>query len=389
MANNNRILSPISIEAFFADYWEQQPLHISRATSTRFVDLVTEQVLIDSLVSDQLYFPAVQLTQSGRSHSPDSYTDSDRKLLPDKAAQLHAEGATIVWSQAHDNFPPLHLLCRELQSAFKLPCLANVYLSPATQQGFNAHYDSHDVMILQVSGCKTFRFYTNGLTLPFSNERFDSAVHKAGDLTEEIMLEPGDTLYIPRGMMHDAVATGDDASLHITMGIYTATYKELLQQQLDLMALGNTGLRRTVESLTARNGASITLPADIPKATTVDNELITQAFAQLQDKLALDSLADPTLHEITESACSQLSDQSWLLVNHQNVMNLSRSDDAVKLRLFGKILHFTDPLGAATQWILGQSEQKFECLAIPTINQEQRLALCKQLILENVVVLVE
>ncbi|MEE9335210.1 MAG: cupin domain-containing protein [Granulosicoccaceae bacterium] len=387
MTIDTRILLPISLEAFFADYWEQQPLHISRASSTLYADVITEQSMRSSLTNQQLYFPGVQLTQAGRSISPESYTDSKKKIQPEKATQLHSEGATIVWSQAHDYFPQLHAFCRELQSAFKLPCLANVYLSPANQQGFNAHYDSHDVMILQVSGCKTFRFYKNGVILPFGSERFDSSIHKAGELTEEIKLEPGDTLYIPRGMMHDAVAAGDDASLHITIGIYTATYKELLQQQLELMSVGRTGLRRSVESLTTGSDASITIPADIPEATAVDSQLLVAAFEQLQDNLALDSLADPVSEEMTKPACDQLTDQSWLSVNHRNVMNLSRSDDAVKLRLFGKILHFTDPLGAAMQWILGQSDENFECQAIPSLSQEQRLALCKQLILENVVVL--
>ena len=387
MANDTRILSPISVEAFFAGYWEQQPLHISRASSALFADVLTEQALIDSLASKQYYFPSVQLTQSGRSLSPDAYTDNKQRVLPDLAAKLHSEGATLVWSQAHDYFVGLHALCRELQSALKLPCLANVYLSPASQQGFNAHYDSHDVIIVQVAGCKTFRFYKNGVTLPFSNERFDSTVHSAGDLTEEIKLEPGDTLYIPRGMMHDAVATGDDASLHITIGVYTVTYKELLQQQLELMSLSNIGLRRSVDSLIKHHDASVALPSDIPSATSIDTDLIAKAFDQLQDNLALDSLSDPAIQETSD--CDQLGDKSHLLVNYPNIMNLSRDGDAVKLRLFGKILHFNDLLGAATQWMLDQSGGKFDCQAIPSLSHQQRLALCKQLILENVLVLVE
>ncbi len=388
MAYDNRILSPISVEEFFAEYWEQQPLHISRASSTRYTDVITQQALLDALSGHQLYFPDLQLTQAGRSLNPESYTDSKNKILPNIAAQLHAEGATIVWSQAHNYFSQVHALCRELQSVIKLPCLANVYLSPATQQGFNAHYDAHDVIISQVSGCKTFRFYTNGVVLPFGSERFDSSVNKAGELTEEIRLEPGDTLYIPRGMMHDAVAAGEEASLHVTIGIYTATYKELLQQQLELMSSSHTGLRRTVESLTGGSDAFSAMPADIPLPTVIDNNLAAAAFEQLQDNLALDSLADPTLQTITESASDQLTDISLLSVNHQNVMNLSRSDDTVKLRLFGKILHFTDPLGAAMQWILAQKSDNFECQAIPSLSQEQRMALCKQLILENALVLV-
>ena len=387
MSNDTRILSPISVQEFFANYCEQQPLHISRASSALFADVLTEQSLIDSLASNQLYFPDVQLTQSGRTLSPDAYTNNKQKVLPDLAAQLHSEGATLVWSQAHDYFSGLHTLCRELQSALKLPCLANVYLSPASQQGFNAHYDSHDVMIVQVAGCKTFRFYQNGVTLPFGNERFDSTKHSAGELTEEITLEPGDTLYIPRGMMHDAVATGGDASLHITVGIYTITYKELLQQQLELMSLSNIGLRRSVDSLMTHNDASVAVPSDIPSATSIDSDLIAKAFDQLQDNLALDSLADPAAQENSEYA--QLSDKSHLLVNHQNVINLSHDGDDVKLRLFGKILHFSAVLGAATQWILDESEGQFDCQDIPLLSQERRLALCKQLILENVLVLVD
>ena len=46
----------------------------------------------------------------------------------------------------------------------------NVYLTPPSSQGFTAHYDAHDVFILQIAGSKHWRLYDAPLRLPMESQ---------------------------------------------------------------------------------------------------------------------------------------------------------------------------------------------------------------------------
>jgi ribosomal protein L16 Arg81 hydroxylase len=49
-------------------------------------------------------------------------------------------------------------------------------------------------------------------------ERGTPRVEEPAELLAEFDLRPGDAIYIPRGYVHDAVAT-DSTSLHLTVGM--------------------------------------------------------------------------------------------------------------------------------------------------------------------------
>ena len=92
-------LVPVSLGDFFTHYWEKKPLHITRdgGELTELIDLPA----IERLFSTQpLYFPGVQLTQSGKTIGVSSYADEQGAILPLRLFELHAQGATIVLSQA-------------------------------------------------------------------------------------------------------------------------------------------------------------------------------------------------------------------------------------------------------------------------------------------------
>lgn len=380
------VLMPVTVGTFMSDYWEKQPLHISRQVSPFAKDLLSAQMLFEKIAENQLYFPDVQLTQSGRKLMAQDYTDDSRKLVASDVKKHHSQGATVVWSRAHDWFLNVRALCREVQSALHLPCLANVYLSPPSQQGFNAHYDSHDVFIVQVSGRKTFRFYEDGVTLPYSYERFDSDAHQAGALTEEIELSAGDTLYIPRGMMHDAVSSHDETSLHITLGVYTTSYKDLLQKSVELLSKTETGLRHSIESLLSKK-ASAEVPLNYAFTAEQLNAVSHDAFSQLLDQLALDAIPAHLPGSPQPEVGIQLTDETRLQVEYRNIMNWLVDQDHFKLRLFSKILEYHGDMAVALEWIV--SATKFKCADVPMASEEQRIALCDQLLREDVLTLLD
>lgn len=380
------VLVPVTVGTFMSDYWEKQPLHISREASPFADDLLSAQTLLEKIAEIQLYFPDVQLTQSDRTLVAQDYTDDNRKLVPADVKKYHAQGATIVWSRAHDWFSNVRALCREVQSALHMPCLANVYLSPPSQQGFNAHYDSHDVFIVQVSGRKTFRFYKDGITLPYSYERFDSEAHQAGALTEEIELSAGDTLYIPRGMMHDAVSAHDETSLHITLGVYTTSYKDLLQKSVELLSQTETGLRHSVDSLLNKKvGAE--LPHEFAFSAEQLNAVSSDAYSQLLDQLALDAIPARLPGSPKTESSMVLDDETCLQVDYRNIMSCLGDQDHLKLRLFSKILEYQGDMAIAVEWIVSAAE--FKCANVPMQSSDQRIALCEQLLREDVLTLVD
>ena len=167
------------------------------------------------------------------------YADEDGRVdLPRLLARFDA-GATLVVSQFHEMHAPLARFCRGLERVFLHPVQANIYLTPPGSQGFRIHYDTHDVVVLQVEGTKRWRVWP-GQPLPHPTRRIPWAgggsVQPEGEPVT-LTLAPGDALYLPRGVMHDAEVDEDasGASLHITVGLFEPAWAEVLRDLLLLL----------------------------------------------------------------------------------------------------------------------------------------------------------
>ena len=98
------------------------------------------------------------------------------------------------------------------------------YLTPPGTQGFAPHYDDIEAFVLQVEGCKRWRVYRphksqNQLPRVSSRKIFPLGFHLMcvshfksyvgnfgqkglGKPDIDVLLEPGDLLYFPRGFIH-------------------------------------------------------------------------------------------------------------------------------------------------------------------------------------------
>jgi hypothetical protein len=150
----------------------------------------------------------------------------------DRVADAHAEGATIVLQALHLHWHPAAVYCRGLERELGFPVQANAYATPASARGFAVHHDTHDVFVLQVAGTKRWRIYEPLVELPVKDQRWSPALGDSGAPVDELTLQPGDTLYLPRGWPHEAVAQDDD-SLHLTIGLHPPTRLDALRAALD------------------------------------------------------------------------------------------------------------------------------------------------------------
>lgn len=126
-----------------------------------------------------------------------------------------------------------------LQDYFGCMMGANAYLTPADSQGFAPHYDDIEAFVLQLEGKKKWKLYSvvdDGESTPSSLElpRFSSrnlTDEEIGEPFMEVVLEEGDLLYFPRGVVHQAVALPDAHSLHVTLSTFQKhSFGDLLEK---------------------------------------------------------------------------------------------------------------------------------------------------------------
>lgn len=154
------------------------------------------------------------------------------------------EGYTLVVNEANQISEELADALACFQERFLFPCGVNIYATPAKSRGFLAHYDPHDVIIFQMTGSKKWKIFTPNLNLPLKWEVFPTNI--TGSIPwAEIVLNPGDCLYLPRGWIHEAVSL-DATSVHATYAIHGITYADLILNALVGMIDGNHKLRRLI-----------------------------------------------------------------------------------------------------------------------------------------------
>lgn len=390
----DRVLGPVDVERFFESYWERQPLHVARGDGAHFANLLTLSEIERLLSSGALSFPDAQLSRSRDPVAPEDYTDGERRIVPSSFIRHHAAGATIVISQAQRFVGALGELCRDVQRRLGMRCQTNLYLSPPESQGFGAHYDSHDVLILQIGGRKAFRFYAGGPELPLVHDRFDPATCVPGAKAEEIPLEAGDTLYIPRGVMHDAVASGEAPSLHVTLGLFPTSVHEVLRETLRVASEREISLRRAVGErprvTSGERRVSIEAGAEPPLAdlralldTVFSAENVAEAMSRLRDDLSMDGLPDCTGSLSRLARQAELDLDSCIVLRAGAVTGAEREADGLRLRTLGQVLELRDPMGRAVEPLLDGRRERVG--ALPGLDDEQRLTLGRRLLRENVV----
>jgi ribosomal protein L16 Arg81 hydroxylase len=373
-----RCLEPVETTTFFAEYWERQPLLVGRDEGGRFDDLLAERDVERLVLSTAMRYPGVRLVQEGRQIDLGDYT-SDVSWRPPftKTADVPSvlaeweEGATIVLQALHLSWHPLAVFCRALEEGLGNGVQANAYYTPRGSQGFAVHHDTHDVLILQVAGEKRWLLYEPLVELPLKHQRYSSALGDHGEITDDLLLKAGDTLYLPRGWLHQA-ETSDSDSLHLTIGIAAHTWIDAARSALDA-AEHELAFRRSVghgdadgltDLLDAQLGAEIVERRRRRKFVQSRRPIREDGFSQLR---ALDRLDAGTSLERRKTV----------------IADLEESPDGVFLYFEGRAVRFP-PHAAAEVQACFDSEEPFCIRDLPgELDTEGRLVLARRLIREG------
>lgn len=239
------LLSPLTAETFFADYWEKQTLVVHRDRPSYFESLFSLAEADRVLTTLACKYPGITLKNARSPVSSADYTSNGQNLDIPRVCQLYRDGATIAMAYLDTCVPSLTRLCRGLERDFRCVCQTNVYLTPAGAQGAKPHYDTHDVLIIQVAGSKRWIVYGTPIESPLSTQDFDPTLHELGKPTLEFVLHAGYSAYVPRGHVHEAQTT-DELSLHVTAGVLQNTWMDMLLELVAEAALKEPLLRKSL-----------------------------------------------------------------------------------------------------------------------------------------------
>lgn len=219
MKNFADFLAPCGVETFLAEFWTQKVLYIPAPDTRRFESLFSWDDLNHLLNFHRLRSPDLLFHQGGQ-----SLPDAPPRQWRDR---LH-QGATLILNNLHERVPRLAQFAAALQRELGHPTQINLYLSPPTQQGFNCHYDTHEVFILQIDGVKEWFIYESTQPYPIKAIRTEMDLPPETPPLWQGILKAGDLLYIPRGHWHYAI-TDQAYFLHLTLGISSPTGLDWLE----------------------------------------------------------------------------------------------------------------------------------------------------------------
>jgi lysine-specific demethylase/histidyl-hydroxylase NO66 len=235
----SRCLEPVEVSRFLDEHWERRPLFVERDEPGRYDDLLTPGDVEHLVEAGGLRTPAFRLVRADERLKASEFAEDVpwRPLaftgMPN-VARIAAEfdrGATLVVQGMHHWWPPLAAFCRSLEAGLAHPAQANAYFTPRSAQGLPIHHDTHDVFCLQLAGEKRWLVYEPAWELPLRDQKYDPAMGAPAEAVLDVVLRPGDTLYLPRGWLH-AAATSDEESLHLTIGVNVYTWIDALRAAL-------------------------------------------------------------------------------------------------------------------------------------------------------------
>jgi ribosomal protein L16 Arg81 hydroxylase len=376
-----RCIEPVSADEFFAEHWERKPLVVARNERGRFDDLLSLADVERLICSSGIRYPSIRLVKAGATIALRDYT-ADLPWRPDPLTGMadvrrvlaeFDEGATVVLQALHHTWDPLARFCRALEQLLEHSVQTNAYFTPRDSQGLAVHHDTHDVFVLQVHGEKRWLVYEPAWPLPLKHQRYRKELGAPGEPVHDVVLRPGDTLYMPRGWLHMAVTSVTD-SLHLTVGVNVYSWLDAIKAALEECG-DDVDFRREAGS---------------------DGELQDELVARLLERLGPEDVARRRRKRFVKSRRPVLGDQLSQLraLDHLGqdtllerrgtvVADVAVSDGEVRLFFDGHRLELPGDVVAELEFMV-ETDEPFRPADLPgQLDDESRLVLVRRLVREG------
>ena len=219
---------PLTSTTFLEKYWEKRPVHIRRKRPGFWGELFSKAVVDEQLrgKAPPKYGERINLARFDTATGRKVSLNKEGAACCEEVDSAWANGASIQVMHPQQFHQPVRRLLLGLERSFGALCGANSYITPGSCQGLAPHFDDVEVFMMQLEGSKRWRLHE-----PPSGEEFpvprdysrDFMPDELESLLLDSVIESGDLLYVPRGVVHQGVACSSGFSHHLTVSTYQKT----------------------------------------------------------------------------------------------------------------------------------------------------------------------
>ena len=203
--------------------YQKEILHNTKKIMS--LDILNQILSINSIWNNKNFVMMLDKNKIKYNEYSSIYNEVSGNIMRPNAEKVQnwiSKGASIILNEIERVNPQLIQISKELQNITNGRCQGNLYFSMQSHQAFGPHCDEHDVFAIHFEGEKVWNIYekieNNPINHPVFKYSSEERIKKAGRMIDQIILKPGDLLYIPRGQYHDALAS-KSGSIHIAFGL--------------------------------------------------------------------------------------------------------------------------------------------------------------------------
>lgn len=383
------IISPLDLDTFMRDYAYKRAVHVP-GPPEKFQHMFGWKEVTDHINTCRPSFEGVKLVH-------------DKKPLPpaEIARMGHwlSQGATLVINHVQHVDPITETLADNLSREFNSLVNINCYVSFPSRQGFDCHYDTHDVWIVHTAGAKEWKVFEPTRQFPLDKDPSEEKSKHTRPTEGEYLhctLTPGDMLYIPRGHWHYALSS--EPCIHLTVshnnrsGIDFLTFllnewrerEGFLREDFPVYQLDALGGGRSSEAFDAHLARFREYVVEAIQRDEVRERALhwTLVETPARAKFTLPELAQLDRHPITPDTLFELQPP-------QKVVPYVALNGQIQLLARGHVVQLDQVPRAIVEVIVGGQPFKGAQLlaAAPDVRWEQAHMLVQQLLVANLLML--
>jgi cupin superfamily protein len=212
--------------------WPDEPRVYERG-KTLLDEEITTSGLEEWLFSGCAPAPEIAVVKAPRpSLNPKVFMNEFGRTDGTKLKKLYDQGHTIRLGNLQRVIPFMARAADKIQEETGYSNYIHAFLTPGGEQGLRHHWDQQMAVIVQISGTKVWQLWKPPVEAPMReyNESFrvwkDDYVQtwEAAGPDQEITLQPGQSMLLPRGWVHNPlVRNRDEPSVHLTFAIRERT----------------------------------------------------------------------------------------------------------------------------------------------------------------------
>jgi bifunctional lysine-specific demethylase and histidyl-hydroxylase NO66 len=377
------LLGPLTVDDFLGAVWGITHHHVSRGRADYVDNLREDADSVDDLLA--LFRPHLSLVCLVRERERKDqyvYRLADGGFDVAAIGRDFADGYTIVLDSVQRYAPAIGALAQSIEVELDFATQVNAYFTPPESQGFAAHSDDHDALIVQLQGSKIWHVYEGVDVAPHEMWRHEAMPTAGLPAPVDVRLEAGDVLYVPRGRVHAAESTSE-LSVHLTVGLHAPTLFMLATRELN--ALNNSDDRihtqlppRFLSDPDVRSSLGA-LVHGIAKALE-QPEVIAEGLDSLEADLVKRGQCKPLVTGISDAVA--IDDQTRVVKYQPLYSRVTEKTDAVALHFAQSVVNVTADHKSALQF-LAKSTAPFQISDLPELSEAQRLELARTLIMQG------